>query len=179
MRIVRAVSVAVVLGLLGLLVWDLASSDKSTVATKVDKGQTVTAPALALPRLGESGHFDLASYRGKVVVVNFWASWCVDCKYEAKTLADGAARWAPDRRVVFLGVDTQDLGSAAKKWLAHYGVEYPIARDGSGAESRRWGVTGFPETFVVDPSGKVVPPHVIGPITTAQLNNAIKGALRS
>lgn len=179
MRAVRAVSVAAVLALLGLLVWDVAHSSGDGIAGKVDKGQTVPAPALTLPRLGDGGAFDLAAYRGKVVVVNFWASWCPDCKVEARTLADGATRWAGNSKVAFVGIDTRDLGSAAKRWLAHYKVDYTIARDGSGSESDRWGVTGYPETFFVDPSGKVVPPHVVGPITTSQLNGAIRAALRS
>ena len=179
MRSVRSVSVAGVLALLGLLVWDVAHSSGGGIAAKVDKGQTVTAPAVNLPRIG-GGAFDLASYRGKVVVVNFWASWCPDCKLEAKTLANGATNWAKkNSKVVFVGVDTNDLSSAAKSWLARYGVGYGIARDVSGSESDRWGVTGYPETFFVDPTGHVVPPHIIGPISKTQLNSAIESALRS
>ena len=60
---------------------------------------------------GRTGTFDLAAYRGKVVVLNFWASWCVDCKLEAKTLHDAAAKWGS--KVVFVGVDGSDLSGAA------------------------------------------------------------------
>ena len=178
MRAVRVVSVTAVLALLALLVWDLAHSDRGNLASKVDKGQTVTAPALQLPRLGSAGDLSLAAYRGKVVVVNFWASWCVDCKLEAKTLAAAASRWR-GKDVVFVGVDSKDLGSAARGYVSRYRVDYPVARDGSGSESDRWGVTGYPETFFVDRTGQVVPPHVSGPITPALLDSSIRHALAS
>jgi cytochrome c biogenesis protein CcmG, thiol:disulfide interchange protein DsbE len=177
MRAVRAAAAAVVLALLGLLVWDVTHSGSGGVAAKVDKGDVVTAPKTSLPFFGKSGTFDLASYHGKVVVLNFWASWCVDCKLEAKTLHDAAARWAG--KAVFIGVDGSDLSSAARSYMQHYDVNYRVVRDVGGHAQSTWGVTGFPETFFVDPSGRVVPPHVDGPIPASDLNQAIKGALAS
>jgi cytochrome c biogenesis protein CcmG, thiol:disulfide interchange protein DsbE len=177
MPAVRVVSVAVVLALLGLLVWDVAHGSGAGIAGKVDKGQTVTAPALRLPTF-DSGDLSLASYRGKVVVVNFWASWCVDCKLEAHALATAERRWS-GKNVVFLGIDGQDLGSAAKSYMRRYDVSYPVARDINGSAYKTWGVTGFPETFFVTPTGRVVPPHFDGPVTVADLNSAIKQALAS
>jgi cytochrome c biogenesis protein CcmG/thiol:disulfide interchange protein DsbE len=177
MRPVRAVAVVVVAALLGLLVWDVAHQHNQGIATKVDKGETVKAPTLKLPRLGGGPSFDLAAYRGKVVVVNFWASWCVECKVEAKTLRDAAARWRG--KAVVIGVDTKDLTFAAKRYMAHYRVNYGVVRDVDGSQSDRWGVTGYTETFFIDRSGNVVPPHVNGPIPAATLNAAIRQALRS
>ena len=177
MRVVRVASVAVVLALLGLLVWDVAHGSGAGIAGKVDKGQTVTAPALRLPTFS-SGDLSLASYRGKVVVVNFWASWCVDCKLEAHALATAERRWS-GKNVVFLGIDGHDLGSAAKSYMRRYDVSYPVARDINGSAYKTWGVTGFPETFFVTPTGSVVPPHFAGPVTVADLNSAIKQALAS
>ncbi len=177
MRALRVVASVVVVALLGLLVWDMAHQSGGGIAAKVDKGETVAAPSLRLPRLGGSaGDLDLAAYRGKVVVVNFWASWCVDCKLEAGALATAEKRWR-GRDVVFVGIDGQDLGSAALRYMHKYTVDYPVARDGDGSVGRRWGVTGFPETFFVDPSGRVLPPHITGPISTAVLNSAIRHAL--
>ncbi|MGH3001682.1 MAG: TlpA family protein disulfide reductase [Gaiellaceae bacterium] len=178
MKIVRVLAVAVVLALLGLLVWDFAHKGSGGVAAKVDKGQTVAAPALRLPRFAGGKQFDLAAYRGKVVVLNFWASWCVDCKLEAKTLREAAARWR-GKGVVVVGVDTKDLKFAAKSYLSRYDVNYPIVRDVDGSQGNRWGVTGYPETFFVDPSGNVIPPHVNGPIPASMLNSSIRQALRS
>jgi cytochrome c biogenesis protein CcmG, thiol:disulfide interchange protein DsbE len=177
MRPIRVVAVAAVAALLGLLVWDVAHQQNKGIATKVDRGESVAAPTLDLPRIGGGRKIDLASYRGKVVVVNFWASWCVECKLEAKTLRDAAARWRG--RAVVIGVDTKDLASAAESYMSHYKVNYHVARDVSGDESDRWGVTGYPETFIVDRSGQVIPPHVDGPIPPSQLNAAIRNAIRS
>jgi len=176
MRVVRAAAAAAVLALLALLVWDVAHSGHGGVAAKVDKGHTVVAPKTALPFFGtRSGMFDLAAYRGKVVVLNFWASWCPDCKLEAKTLRDAAARWGS--KVVFVGVDGSDLTGAASRYMKRYGVNYPVVRDIGGHAQSTWGVTAFPETFFVDPQGRVIPPHVNGPIPAEDLKAAIRQAL--
>jgi cytochrome c biogenesis protein CcmG/thiol:disulfide interchange protein DsbE len=176
MRAVRVAAVTVVLALLGLLVWDVAHQENKGIARKVDQGQTVAAPDLRLPRLGGPA-FDLAAYRGKVVVVNFWASWCTECKLEAKTLRDAAAKWRG--KAVVIGIDTKDLTFAAKRYMTRYDVNYGIVRDVDGSESDRWGVTGYPETFFVDSTGKVIPPHVNGPIPANRLDAAIRQAIRS
>jgi cytochrome c biogenesis protein CcmG/thiol:disulfide interchange protein DsbE len=176
MRAVRAAAAAAVLALLGLLVWDVSHSGHGGVAAKVDKGHTVQAPTTSLPFFGgRSGTFDLAAYRGKVVVLNFWASWCVDCKLEAKTLHDAATRWGS--KVVFVGIDGSDLSGAAKRYMKRYGINYSVVRDIGGHAQSAWGVTGFPETFFVDPRGRVIPPHVNGPIGATDLKAAIQRAL--
>jgi cytochrome c biogenesis protein CcmG/thiol:disulfide interchange protein DsbE len=177
MRAVRAAAALVVLALLGLLVWDVTHSGRGGVAAKVDKGETVPAPKTQLPYFGKPGTFDLTSYRGKVVVLNFWASWCVDCKLEAKTLHDAAAKWGKD--VVFVGVDGSDLSSSARAYMKRYEINYDVVRDHDQKTQSAWGVTGFPETFLIDRSGKVIPPHVEGPIPAADLNAAIRKALAS
>ena len=177
MKAARAAAALVVLALLGLLVWDVTHSGKGGVAAKVDRGRTVAAPKTSLPWFGRNGSFDLAAYRGKVVVLNFWASWCVDCKLEAKTLRDAAAKWGG--KVVFVGVDGSDLTSAARRYMQRYGVNYPVVRDVGAHAQSTWGVTGFPETFFVDRRGRVIPPHVNGPIPAADLNAAIRTALTS
>jgi cytochrome c biogenesis protein CcmG, thiol:disulfide interchange protein DsbE len=177
MRVVRGAAAAVVLALLGLLVWDVTHSGSGGVAAKVDRGHVVAAPKTSLPFFGTPGTFDLASYRGKVVVLNFWASWCVDCKLEAKTLHAAAVRWGG--KAVFIGVDGSDLTGAARRYMQRYDVNYRVVRDVGGHAQSAWGVTGFPETFFVDPSGRVIPPHVNGPIPAADLNAAIRRALSS
>jgi cytochrome c biogenesis protein CcmG/thiol:disulfide interchange protein DsbE len=174
----RVAAAAVVLGMLGLLVWDVAHQDRSTVAKQVDHGKVVRAPATRLQRF-DGGTFNLASYRGKVVVLNFWASWCPDCKVEAKALREAAARWRANPRVVFVGIDGQDLKTSAEAYMRRYAVDYPVVQDASGKAYDAWGVTGFPETFFVRPDGRVEPPHVTGPISVAQLNEAIQRALAS
>jgi cytochrome c biogenesis protein CcmG, thiol:disulfide interchange protein DsbE len=177
MRIVRAAAAACVLALLGLLVWDVSHSGHGGVAAKVDKGHVVQAPKTSLPFFDGAGRFDLAAFRGKVVVLNFWASWCVDCKVEAKTLHDAAQKWGG--KVVFIGVDGSDLAASARTYMRRYDINYQVVRDVGGGAQSDWGVTGFPETFFVDPQGKVIPPHVNGPIPASDLDDAIRTALAS
>src|SRR5437763_10847844 len=129
MKAVRVVVVAAVLGLLGLLVWDVAHGTGPGVAQKVDKGKIVAAPKLNLPRLDAGGRLSLAALRGKVVVVNFWESYCIPCKGEARKLAAASAHWK-GKGVVFLGVDAFDTNGAARAYLRRYGIAYPNVRDG-------------------------------------------------
>jgi cytochrome c biogenesis protein CcmG/thiol:disulfide interchange protein DsbE len=177
MRLLRVLSVAGVLALLGLLVWQVAHRHGPGVAQKVDKGRIVAAPKLDLPRLDVSGRLDLASLRGKVVVVNFWQSSCLPCKQEARTVV-AAARSYRDKGVVFLGVDALDTKGAARAYMKRYGIDYPNVRDAVATQYPDWGVTGVPETFFIDRHGRVVPPHIVGPATPATLDEGIKRALR-
>jgi cytochrome c biogenesis protein CcmG, thiol:disulfide interchange protein DsbE len=176
MRAVRAAAAVVVVGLLALLVWDVAHGSGGGVAAKVDHGHVVAAPDLRLPFFQRPGTFDLASYRGKVVVLNFWASWCVDCKLEAKTLHDAAAKAGKD--VVFVGVDGPDLSSAAHTYMSRYEMNYPVVRDIGKKAQDTWGVTGFPETFFVDRTGRVTR-HWNGPMTPSDLKTWIRQELES
>jgi cytochrome c biogenesis protein CcmG, thiol:disulfide interchange protein DsbE len=178
MRVLRAAAAALVLALLGLLVWDVAHQNGPGVAAKVDEGKIVPAPKLDFPRLTGGGRIDLAAYRGKVVVVNFWQSSCYPCKQEARDLAAAYRAWAP-KGVVFLGVNAQDLKGPARAYLKRYGVTYPNVRDALGSSFAGWGVTGFPETFFVDRRGRIVPPHVAGPASQRELGDGIRRALRS
>lgn len=181
MRVLRALAATVVVALLGLLVWDLVHSHGPGVAQAVDKGRTVAAPKLDLPRLDAPGRLSLASLHGKVVVVNFWQSSCVPCKQEARMLEAAATWWQAKThgKVVFLGVDALDLTSTGRAYLKHYGITYPNVRDGDGTTYPSWGVTGTPETFFIDARGRAVPPHIVGPATRQTLDDAISRALAS
>ena len=176
-RVPQALAVAVVLGLLGLLVWDLAHSSGGKIARAVDAGKTIKAPAFSRPRIDKAGTLTLASLRGKVVVMNFWASWCIPCKGESPILQAGSKRWA-SKGVVFVGVNEQDLRGPARAFMKRYGITYPVITD-NGPLIGHYGVTGFPETFFVDRRGRVVPPHVTGVVTRASLDQAIRRALRT
>jgi cytochrome c biogenesis protein CcmG/thiol:disulfide interchange protein DsbE len=175
-RAAQVGAVAVVCALLGLLVWDLAHTKGGDVARKVDKEQIVAAPDFTRPRVDTSGSMSLASLRGKVAVLNFWQSYCAPCTQEARTLAQSAKNWR-DKGVVFVGIDVQDLRGPALKFLERFDIDYPIVSDG-GPLVGRYGVTGYPETFFVNRHGCVVPPHIVGPASHADLNQGIKRALR-
>jgi cytochrome c biogenesis protein CcmG/thiol:disulfide interchange protein DsbE len=180
MRALRAVAVVSVLALLGLLVWDLAHQNGPGVAVKVDKGKTVVAPKFDLPLLNGSGRVSLASLRGKVVVVNFWQSFCYPCKQEARDIAAAHRAWSAKRNdVVFLGIDMQDFNGPARAYLKRYGVTYPNLRDPIGKLSQPWGITGVPETFFIDRKGRVVPPHIISRASRQAIDDGIRRALRS
>jgi cytochrome c biogenesis protein CcmG/thiol:disulfide interchange protein DsbE len=143
----------------------------------VDKGKIVPAPNLDLPRLDASGRLTLASLEGKVRVVNFWESYCVPCKQEARGVANTARAWA-NKGVVFVGVNAFDTKSAARAYLHRYQIDYPNVRDGVGTTFGRWGVTGVPETFIIDRRGRVVQ-HITGPTTPDDLDRGIRHALQT
>jgi cytochrome c biogenesis protein CcmG, thiol:disulfide interchange protein DsbE len=137
-----------VLALVGLLVFGLASKGSS----RLEEGEAV--PTAALPRLGGGGSESLADYRGRWVLVNFWASWCPPCRAETPALEEFQQRHGGPRFTV-LGIDTQDLTDDAQAFIEKFGVSYPQLRDGNGDAADEYGTTGVPETFLIDPSGKV------------------------
>ena len=174
-RVLQGVSVAFVLGLLALLVWKVVHNPGSKVIRAEENQQVVAAP-LFTKKLVETGDtLSLASLRGKVVVLNFWQSYCAPCTHEARTLAQGATRWGP-KGVVFLGVDEQDLRGPAMKFMRRFGITYPSVADNLSLTGH-YGVTGYPETFFIDRRGRVIPPHIIGPATRNTLDAGIRRAL--
>jgi cytochrome c biogenesis protein CcmG, thiol:disulfide interchange protein DsbE len=171
----QAVTVAVVAGLLGLLIWKVAHQDKGV---KLGGGRTPPAHTFALARLDAPGKLQLSSLRGKVVVLNFWASWCAPCKSEAPRLE---AAWQRYRRqgVVVVGVDGQDFSGDAKRFLRKHQITYPNVHDGPGAIGTKYGVTGYPETYFVDRRGRLVGDRVVGEVSAEKLTAGIRRALQS
>lgn len=171
----QAVAVAVVVALLGLLAWKLVQGE-SEVTTELARGGSPDAPAFSLERLDGKGELSLASLRGRAVVLNFWASWCGPCKDEAPLLQEAYERWR-DEGVAFVGVDVQDFRGDARDFIERYGVTYPNVYDGKGSLVGRYGVTGYPETFFVDASGKVRH-RIAGPVASAEeVDEGIERAL--
>jgi cytochrome c biogenesis protein CcmG/thiol:disulfide interchange protein DsbE len=151
--------------LLGLLVWKLAHNSGG-VADDLAKGKHPAAPAFELSRLDPAdGKLSLADLKGKPVIVNFWASWCIPCKDEAPALQKTYEKYRAQGLTV-LGIDAQDFRGDAKRFAKRYGVTYPVVYDGSGSTLGKWGVTGFPETFFVDRSGRLVGERIQGGIDT-------------
>lgn len=184
-RVAQGLALAVVGALLALLIWKVATRDPGGAAAKLAKGNgaPVDAPAFSLPRIAGikggdpgTGPISLASLRGKVVVLNFWASWCIPCKQESPRMQEAYARYR-DQGVVVLGIDAQDFTGDARRFAEKYGLTYPIVHDGSGTTLTPYGVTGFPETFFVDRQGKLVGDRIQGEISAKDLDAGIKRAL--
>jgi cytochrome c biogenesis protein CcmG/thiol:disulfide interchange protein DsbE len=170
----QAAAVGVVAGLLILLVWKVAAGSESEVEG-LREGKTPPAPAFDLPRLTGEGRISLASYKGKAVVLNFWASWCEPCKAEAPLL-ESAWRKYRGRGLVVLGVNSQDLSSDARRFARQVGWTYPLVRDGAGDVLGPYAVSAFPETFFVDRSGKLVA-RIDGEVSEDELAANIERAL--
>ncbi|HEY5219689.1 MAG TPA: redoxin domain-containing protein [Gemmatimonadaceae bacterium] len=124
---------------------------------------------LALP-VGDSVH--LASLRGRVVVLNFWASWCLSCRDEHRALSAFAKRYA-DRPVHFLGVLYSDSPTPALKWIQDMGgQEYPSVNDPNAETAINYGLYGVPETYFIDGAGRVAYKQT-GPVTDEILTHEV------
>ena len=104
-------------------------------------------------------------YRGSVLVVNAWATWCTPCEQEQPALVDVARRYA-DRGVRFLGIDHMDQDAAASSWVRRYHVPYPNLADRSGTFAASLDYFGLPDTYVVDRDGTIR--YAIGPGATSE-----------
>lgn len=143
--------------LVGLLAYGLASSGAdTTLEAAIAAGERPSAPVDALPVLGEQEEGSLADHRGKVVVLNFWASWCKPCREEMPLLQKTHDRLVRDGAGLVLGVDSRDNSEDALAFLDEFDIDFPSLRDLDGSYSRRFGGTGYPETFVIDGEGRIV-----------------------
>ena len=162
-RVAQVIALVGVAALLGLLIWRVAFKDTTGAADELAQGKLVEAPAFTLDRLDRDGRLALADLKGKAVVVNFWASWCIPCRDEAPVLQKAYERYR-DQGLVVLGVDVNDFRADARRFMKRYGLTYPVAYDGKGSTVGKWGVRGFPETFFVDRSGTLVGERIEGAV---------------
>ncbi len=140
---------------------------------------------LAVLTAGEGSHaltpgdtIRLSELAGKVVVVNFWASWCLPCRTEHNALSE-AARHYSDKPTQFIGVLYNDSPSAGVRWIGELGgMSYPAVTDVESRTAIDYGLYGVPETFIIDPSGRVAHKH-LGPITADVLRRVIDSVLVS
>ena len=132
------------------------------------------APAITLPTLAGK-QITLSSLKGRPIVVNFWASWCAPCADEAATLGRGERKWRA-KGVVFIGVDSKDTDADARTFLRRYRIDYDSFIDHAGTQTRRWGVTGYPETLFIDRSGRIVSKY-ISVISTDALDSRVRALL--
>lgn len=169
---VAAVAVAVVM-VTTVLAFGLGH--RGDIAT----GQFVRRPAPTFVLPGLDGRKEstvrLAKLRGHVVVVNFWASWCAECRAEQSALNRTWQRFR-DAGVVVVGVNFQDAAGDARHYAATSGGTYPVVSDRDSSAALAYGIRGVPETYVVDPQGQLVD-RFVGPVTYAQLSRRINDVL--
>lgn len=99
--------------------------------------------------------FNSADYRGKVILLNFWASWCKPCEGEAEELEQAFQHYQPGGEVVFWGVDYVDTETEARQYLETFRVSYPNGPDLGTRVSQAFRITGVPETYLIDRQGKL------------------------
>jgi cytochrome c biogenesis protein CcmG, thiol:disulfide interchange protein DsbE len=172
----QALAVAGVGVLASLLVWKLTHP---TPPPKVG----AHAPAFSLPLLNGNGSVSLASFRGKTVVLNFFASWCRPCKREAPDLESLWRQYRSDG-VLVLGVDSGDARGDARRFLGAHGVTYPIVSDpGEKLAQGPYALPGLPVTYVINRAGRIVGNPVLGPVSdgdySRQFTRELKAALKT
>src|SRR5436190_12298389 len=170
--------IAVLAALLaGLLIYGLVQTgDDTTLDQAVKQDKRPAAPDHALPRLDGPGEQSLADYRGRVVVLNFWASWCTPCRVEAPLLEQTQKQLAA--RGTVLGVTYKDYAADSRKFVRKFGLTYPNLRDDRLQLAPRYGTSALPETFVIDRRGRIVALSR-GQVTREFLDHAVGRALQS
>lgn len=167
----------VLLALLAISALGLSRLQQGAVKT----GEVIPNFALTLfdgYQLNDQKSVSLNELKGQVVVLNFWASWCIPCEDEAAPLEAAWKFYQPTGKVVFLGVDHLDSETPARAFLTRYAVSYPNGPDLQGSIAKLFRTSGVPETYIVDQNGKLVASQ-IGPFTSeAQIRALIDPLLK-
>jgi cytochrome c biogenesis protein CcmG/thiol:disulfide interchange protein DsbE len=160
--------------LAGLFLLRLYGGDPSKIPSALigrPAPQTTLPPLEGLKREGaQMPGLDPAVFKGKVSIVNVWASWCVPCHDEAPLLTE----LGNDKRLQIVGINYKDAPDNARRFLGRYGNPFSVVGvDGNGRASIEWGVYGVPETFVVGREGTIVY-KMVGPVTSANFDRVLK-----
>jgi cytochrome c biogenesis protein CcmG/thiol:disulfide interchange protein DsbE len=163
-RRVLVVGALVVMPLLAILVLNIGRDPHAFDSPMIGR----PAPAFTLKATGDGTPISLTSLRGKPVVINFWATWCVPC-FEEHAVLVAAAREAGDS-AQFLGIVYEDEAERVGEFLARQGSAYPSLMDEDGKTAMSYGVYGVPETFFVDAEGRIAAKHTgpLGPDALAE-----------
>ena len=169
----RLVLIALIIGpILGLLAFGFTRD-----------ARYITSPLLAQPAapftvtLFDGRKLSLDELRGKAVFLNFWASWCPPCRAEARDL-EVAWQKVKDENMVFIGVALQDTDKNSLEFLKEFDVTYANGKDQSGKIAVDYGTWGIPESFFIDPQGRITYKHVGGiraALVLTKLEEAAKG----
>ncbi len=169
-----------VAALFALLGWAVARSDGNPGGFGINSGfgeipvERRAAPEFTRPGL-DGGTISLSGLRGKVVMLDFWSSWCPPCRREAPVLAQ-VYREYQGRNVEFVGVAVWDDGQDVLRYVREYDLPYPNVLDDKGRVAIDYGVAGIPEKYFIDESGNVVRSFV-GPMEPGSLRAILDGLL--
>jgi cytochrome c biogenesis protein CcmG/thiol:disulfide interchange protein DsbE len=165
----------IIFGSLALLFWyALGSGDPSRIPSALIGRPAPQTTLPALPGLADNGTavpgLDPAAFKGKVSLVNVWASWCVPCHDEAPLLTE----LGRDRRLQVMGINYKDAPDNARRFLGRYGNPFAaVGVDANGRAAIEWGVYGVPETFIVGRDGAIAY-KLVGPITPDNIESVLK-----
>ena len=165
------------IALAGLFLLRLHGGDPSKIPSALIGRPAPQTTLPALEGLAKEGTqipgLDPAMFKGKVSVVNVWASWCVPCHDEAPLLTD----LGNDKRLQIVGINYKDAPDNARRFLGRYGNPFGIVGvDSNGRASIEWGVYGVPETFVVGREGTIVY-KLVGPVTPENIDSVLKAEI--
>ena len=174
--------VAIPAGLLiALLIWAVIQNDGNPggIAVNNTLGEKQVSSEIrsdfTLNSIDQEETIKLSDLRGKIVMVDFWSSWCPPCRQEAPELQKAYEDFQ-DQDVEFVGIAIWDVDSETRKFKNAYGLEYPILVDPRGAIAVEWGVLGLPEKFFLNREGEVVKKYV-GPMTRDRVGLEIRQML--
>jgi cytochrome c biogenesis protein CcmG/thiol:disulfide interchange protein DsbE len=148
----------IAVALLALLAFGVANdADNSSLDAQVTSGHFPVAPTahLSLPMLSSGKSESLASLRGHVVMVDFFAGWCSACQDDAGVVARAERRLEKAGGTV-IGVTYDDSSSDALSYMKQYRLSFPVLHDANGTLASAYGVNGVPETFIINAQGKIV-----------------------
>ena len=160
------------LPLIGLLAYGFTTDPRAIPSPLVKK----SAPPFTLTVYG-GGPLNLEDLRGKVVLLNFWASWCFPACYEEAPVLESAWRAYRDRGLVVMGVDIQDTEEAGRKFIDQFKLTFANGPDPGGKIAIDYGVYGVPETFVIDRTG-VIAHKQVGGVTDRMVAEQLEPLLK-
>lgn len=159
------------LGLITLLAFGFTTDPKKVPSPLVGK----PAPDFEVTTLSGEQKFSLSDFKGKPVLLNFWASWCAECRTEAGILEDFHQQYGTNtQQLVMIGIAIQDTPENAKTFALHFGKTYLLGLDDeAGNIALDYGIYGIPESFFIDPEGKIIYKK-IGAVTTEFMEQQFK-----
>lgn len=170
--------IVIVVALLALFGWGLANNSivRPQIGEPVPDLELIFFEGYSPADAPQSDHGDthLLDYEGKVVVLNFWASWCIECRTETPELEAFQQKWGDQVEVI--GIAYTDIDTKSIEFLQKYKVTYANAPDIGGRMSNSYKITGVPETFVIAPDGTLAA-SFIGPVSGEQLTAVVESLM--